>query len=629
MKRIKTLLILLLFGLLIAACGNKPTDTNHLSTQDTIAHTATLAPSPTATEMPPQVLNVCMAEEPSGLYRYDGRAGIAKQSVFAAIYLNLFETEETTGQSLFFENLPDEANGGILIQPVTVRVGQPIMDSAGAVVYLAEGTSIEHAINYSIENPVVWNYEQEYQMNQFTVTFKLRPDLRWSDGEELTANDFMFSYHLAERSELGHYQWALDRTSSFIAADEHTLVWTGIPGFVPGELEEILWQPLPVHQLANLSDADLLSSDLTTTNPLGWGAFNILNWEPGKQIVLEKNPYFVLAGQNLPAFDQVNFQIEPDLDTALQKLENGQCDLLDSTYHLESLDKSQLESLQAQNRLVTENWEPVQQLVFGIKPAQYDDGSYNPWTTERQDLFGNLETRKAITACINADSLLQEYLGDHLPENLVPVLDGMVSEKLDPNTLLEEIGWILTNGDEGVVRVARGVSNVLDGTVLSFSLFTGQSQVDQGIAEEIVNRLGSCNVPVTKVSMPLAELYRPGPDGSLFGRNFSLALISWQPEHMNICQLYTSDQVPSSINSWVGTNIAGFSSAEFDEACYQLSTRLPVGGTLDDAALMAEYLPAIPLMPQYRLWAVSKRLSLPEILLMEDFWKLAPVLPVN
>ena len=98
---------------------------------------------------------------------------------------------------------------------------------------------------------------------------------------------------------------------------------------------------------------------------------------------------------------------------------------------------------------------------------------------------------------------------------------------------------------------------------------------------------------------------------------------------MNICQLYTSDQVPSSINSWVGTNIAGFSSAEFDEACYQISTRLPVGGTLDDADLMAEYLPAIPLMPQYRLWAVSKRLSLPEILLMEDFWKLAPVLPVN
>mgnify|MGYP001173737869 CR=1 FL=1 len=623
MKRIKTLLILLLCSFLIAACGNNPIDTSHLSTQDTIAQTATLAPTPTATEVPLRVLNICMAEEPSGLYRYDGKAGIAKQSVFAAIYLNLFETEEATGQSLFFENIPGEANGGILIQPVTVRVGQPIVNSAGAVVYLSEGTTIEHAINYSIENPVVWNYEQDYQMNQFTVTFKLRPDLRWSDGEALTAADFVFSYHLAERSELGHYQWALDRTSSFIAADEHTLVWTGIPGFVPGKLEDILWQPLPVHQLADLSDAELLSSDLTTTSPLGWGAFNILNWEPGKQIVLEKNPYFVLAGQNLPAFERVNFQIEADLDTALQKLENGQCDLLDSTYHLESLDKNQLDSLQAQNRLVTENWQPVQQLVFGIKPALFDDGSYNPWTSQRQDIFGGIETRKAIAACIDADGLVSEYLAEHLPENLVPLLNSTVSENLDPNTLLEEIGWILTDGDEGVVRVARGVPNVLDGTPLVFGLSVGQSQADQQIAEKIQDRLGRCYVPVAKVSMPLAELYRPGPDGALFGRNFNLALISWQPEHMNICQLYTSDQVPSSINSWVGTNIAGFSSVEFDEACYQISTRLPLGDEVADAALMAEYLPAISLIPQYRIWAVSKRLSLPEVFLMEDFWKLA------
>src|SRR5690606_15659063 len=117
---------------------------------------------------------------------------------------------------------------------------------------------IEHAITYSDENPVVWSFEQEYLMNQFTVTFKLLPGLKWSDGEALVAEDFVFSYQLAERSRLGHYQWALERTDSLIAYDEQTLVWTGIPGFVPRDLEEILWKPMPSHNLSELSDSDLL-----------------------------------------------------------------------------------------------------------------------------------------------------------------------------------------------------------------------------------------------------------------------------------------------------------------------------------------------------------------------------------
>jgi len=301
MKRSKPILILLVFSLLLAACGSNQPEISDIPTQSPIAQTATLAPTATATEIPPLVLNICMAEEPAGLYRYDGVENRAKQSVYAAIYVDLLETDEGTNQSLFFESIPTEENGGIVVQPVTVKVGQPVLDAAGKVVYLAEGTKIEHAINYSIENPVVWNFEQEYQMNQFTVTFKLLPDLKWSDGEPLVAQDFVFSYQLAERSGLGHYQWALERTDSFVAVDEQTLVWTGIPGFVPRDLQAVLWKPMPTHQLGELSDTELLTADITTRVPAGWGAYRLVSWDAGSQIVLEKNPNFVMSEQGLPA----------------------------------------------------------------------------------------------------------------------------------------------------------------------------------------------------------------------------------------------------------------------------------------------------------------------------------------
>jgi peptide/nickel transport system substrate-binding protein len=625
MKQTKLWLVLLSVSLLVAACGNDQPEISPIPTQKTIEQTATLAPTPTATEVPPLVLNVCMAEEPAGLYRYDGFEGRGKRSVFAAIYVDLLEVNPETKQSLFFESIPTQENGGILLQAVPVRVGQPVLDATGKVVYLAEGTKIEHAINYSTENPVTWNFEQEYQMNQFTVTFKLQPELKWSDGDALLAEDFVFSYHLAERSGLGHYQWALERTDSLIATDEYTLVWTGIPGFVPRDLDDILWQPLPSHQLSEFSDHELLTSDLTTRNPLGWGAYQLAGWNAGSQIVLDKNPNFVLAGQGVPAYDQLIFHIEPNLDAALQKLESGQCDILDKTYQLEGMGKSQLETLAANNKLVVEDWQPVQQLVFGIKPVTFDDGMYNAWTSTRQDLFGSLQTRQAIAACIDANSLVSEYLAEHLPQDLVPVNENMSANSPDVNNAyLEEIGWVLTNDDSGVMRRAQGVPNVLEGHPLAFGIYLGESQLDQDIAEEIVNRLSRCNIPVARQSAPLSELYKPGPEGPLFGRNFDMALVSWKQEHSNNCQLYTSDQVPSSINSWVGTNIAGFSSVDFDEACYRASTRLPLESETDDAALMAEYLPAIPLMPQYRIWAASNRVNLSENAKFESLWLFTP-----
>lgn len=624
MKQSRAILAMLIFSLLLAACSNQQGEITTLPTQNAAAQTATLANTPTATEVPKKVLNICMAEEPVGLYRYDGSESRAKQSVFAAIYVDLLETDAETNQSLFFENIPSEENSGILLQTVTVRVGQPILNASGEVVYLSEGTEIEHAISYSVENPVVWNFDQDYQMNQFTITFKLLPDLKWSDGEALVADDFIFSYHLAERSGLGHYQWALERTDSLVAADDLTLVWTGIPGFVPRDLDDILWQPMPSHQLSELTSSDLLSAELTTRMPAGWGAYRLVDWESGVQIVLEKNSNFVLGGQAQPAYDQLIYIVEPSLDAALQKLETGQCDILDETYRLEALGKNQLVTLAEQNTLIAEKWEPVQQLVFGIQPAEYDSGLYSQWTSERQNILGNLATRQALSACLEPEELLREYLATRLPENVLLGLESQGNETIDAIQALEDIGWVITEESQAGVRVAQTVDNVLDGTELRLQLITGQSLLDQDIAGLISERLARCGVAIDVQAMPVSEMYQPGPDGLLFGRNFELALVSWQPEHLNLCQLYTSDQVPSSINSWVGTNLAGLSSAEFDEACLGVSTRLSGEEGLDDASIMADYLPAIALMPQYRLWVASARINVPEISSFDDLWKFTP-----
>ena len=69
-----------------------------------------------------------------------------------------------------------------------------------------------------------------------------------------------------------------------------------------------------------------------------------------------------------------------------------------------------------------------------------------------------------------------------------------------------------------------------------------------------------------------SELLAAGPDGPLFGRNFDLAQLAWSSGNMPSCFLYTSSEIPSEKNSWLGTkyggvNLTGYSNADYDTAC--------------------------------------------------------------
>jgi peptide/nickel transport system substrate-binding protein len=104
-----------------------------------------------------------------------------------------------------------------------------------------------------------------------------------------------------------------------------------------------------------------------------------------------------------------------------------------------------------------------------------------------------------------------------------------------------------------------------------------------------------------------AELYAPGPEGPLFGRQFDLALIAWQPMHGPDCGLYTSWAIPTAENDWIGTNIAGFADSAYDAACTAAALALPAEAQAALAAAEAafvEQLPAVPLTapPVIEVW---------------------------
>ncbi|MEL7645349.1 MAG: ABC transporter substrate-binding protein [Anaerolineaceae bacterium] len=593
-------LLALLAVALAAGCGQSPTvQPSAEPGAETPAVPA--PPTPTATAVPPKVLSVCLAEEPASLYRYDGHAGEAKESVFAALYDGPFEVN---ADGAFAESIlsayPGRENAGISAVPTAVQPGDVVVDAYGELSVFKAGIFVRPSGCESSACAVTWE-SGEFQMDQTRVEFQLRPDALWSDGQPLSAQDAVFSYEIAGKAALPGGAWALDRTISFTAENEQTVVWLGVPGFFPRELAPFFWLPLPAHQLESLDPAALEQEPQAARAPLGWGAYRLTSWESSQSMVLERNPYYFGAAEDQPGFDQVRILFVPEREEALSKLADGSCDVLDKSYHLETLPKERLSALSASADLHWEDWQPVEQLVFGIQPASYDDG-YAYWSDDRPDFFSEARTRLAVLACLDPQTLAEQVLADWLPDGSDLTRLQLPALNADPAALLNEVGWKDLDADPATPRTAQGITGINEGTALSLRLYTSQSALQQKTAALIVQKLGACDVGVDWQPLPLTELYAPGPEGVLFGRKFDLALVSWLPGSEPLCSLYSAKAVPSVANFWVGTNLAGYSDPAFEAAC----------ADAEQGDGLAPAYPAAALLPHLSLWVSRPGLAAQE-----------------
>jgi peptide/nickel transport system substrate-binding protein len=144
------------------------------------------------------------------------------------------------------------------------------------------------------------------------------------------------------------------------------------------------------------------------------------------------------------------------------------------------------------------------------------------------------------------------------------------------------------------------VIGVPNGTSLSLSLLSPSDAISLAIADGIAKSLARCGIEIKTTAYPFSELYAPGPEGLIFGRNFDLVLIDWQYSPAPACYLYSTAQIPRAGNYWIGGNVSGYSNDKFDVACSSLMRAIPGDGDWELSLQQAEEyfatdLPAIPL----------------------------------
>ncbi len=156
-------------------------------------------------------------------------------------------------------------------------------------------------------------------------TFTLRDDLRWHDGQPVTARDVVFSYQFYQKHEDFPYMPAYTGYFDTVEApDDQTVVLT-LTEPIPNIESQLFWLfILPEHIWAE-HDTPEGAAAFENTAMIGSGPFKMREYRQGEFVHLEAVKDHAVAP---PKIDEVVFQTFDNQDALVQALLTGQVDMI-------------------------------------------------------------------------------------------------------------------------------------------------------------------------------------------------------------------------------------------------------------------------------------------------------------
>ena len=438
------------------------------------------------------------------------------------------------------------------------------------------------------------------------VTIKLLPDLKWGDGQPVTANDVAFTLRLAQDPGAGFSNInAWSRADRARVVDDHTIV-LHLPKPIPSYAQ---WdQILPEHiegpiYARGRSAGDYINTTAynhDATNPGLWnGPYLITKYDVGSQVVLEPNPYWpgVPATDHRKAgFKHIVLRYIGDTATLEANLLSGDIDV--DTY------------LTLDQVLVLKSREPDRFAYYTFPPSEtythIDLQKDNPILQDgrvRRALLMAIDRQTLNAKLFNGMNLLPNSFLSPRDEHFDADIPAVPYDLAGARKLLAEAGW--TPGPDGVCRNAAG-----DRLSLEFLSSAGvhYRELEMAVMQSAWRKIG------------VETNLRFEPSRTMFGttakhRTYTgLMLYNWT-NHPNVSprRILGTDQIPTAENNWSGANWVGFSNKQFDADIETVETNLDpavqTAAYADMQRIYADQLPALPLFIDASLLALPKWLD--------------------
>ncbi|HHX60576.1 MAG TPA: peptide ABC transporter substrate-binding protein [Epulopiscium sp.] len=214
---------------------------------------------------------------------------------------------------------------------------------------LAQGTHESWVIDHTFEGlmkkdkdgNLVGGMAKDYTLadDGVTYTFNMRDDIKWSNGDPVTANDFEFSWKRVLDANLGStyaYQLYYLKNGEAYNTGTASIDDVGVKALDDLTLEVVLEQPAPYFvELTAFYTFFPVNKAVVEANPewanepatfVSNGAFKLTQWNHKANILIMKNDNYYNASE--VKLDGIDFAILEDENTAWQKYQANEFDFL-------------------------------------------------------------------------------------------------------------------------------------------------------------------------------------------------------------------------------------------------------------------------------------------------------------
>lgn len=363
-----------------------------------------------------------------------------------------------------------------------------VMDTAPAGVFnpiFYEETYESNILDFTHEGLVGQNEQLEFipelahdweiSDDHTEITLYMEEGVKWHDGEELTADDVVFTYQsIADpdyvaaggvRTEYvqlleGYEAYSSGETDEFagvVAEDDYTVTFKfAEPNINP--LYYVAFDIIPEHVFKDIPVAEMPEApeSLEPGKVIGTGPFKFADMVEREQYVLERHDEY---WKGKPHLDSVVWRIV-DQSVVTGLLEKGEIDFVGDPHGISPADYDTIASFG--------NIEIIEQPDFGYQLLGFklnhrtaedvENGVIDPDNYVENEKLADQKVRQAIAYAVNRQGLVDGLLRGHGEVVNVPIAqqfwaydpDAPVQYTYDPdkaNVLLDEAGYVDTNGD--------------------------------------------------------------------------------------------------------------------------------------------------------------------------------------
>ena len=454
-----------------------------------------------------------------------------------------------------------------------------------------------------------------------TVTYKINPNFKWSNGEPVTTKDIVKTYEIMANQEYitsskslrynknrkaivgieEYNEGKADKISGLEVIDDSTMkihlkemtpsvYWGG--NFVPEFVNAKQFEGIPMDKITE--------SDALRKNPLSYGPYVIKEIVQGEKVIFEANPYYY---KGEPKIKRLEMEILPP-SQQVAAIKSGKYDIVlkvspEIFPELEKLDNI---------NILTKKAGSMNYIAF--KLGKWDEEK-NEVVTDPNSKMYDLNLRKAIAYAIDMDAVSKQFyhglstpaksqLSPLFPSLHNPEINGFKQDVEKAKQLLDEAGFKDVDGD--------GIREGKDGKPVKYTLaMMSGGEIAEPLAQYYIQQWKAIGLDVELLDGRLLDsknFYNRvnGDDPAI---DFCIAGIGFGTDPQQLAIF--GKNAKFNISRYISDNLEAALDATVSK--YAMNEEYRVKAYKDYEKVFMEEIPAVPILNKLDILVVNKRIK--------------------